>query len=411
VITTTSYAANDSEVFTIIDKSSDNQSLTLIGNLKHDHLAFYEALQPGKVYNIAAGVGLLSRNVKVIGAEYGKQNSDLYGFRILASDYSTYNSDGVLLYYKGFTRLSDVEFVHPGQFSRESGDDAKYGILLSNLGSYNSSRPTHVTNCAFHHGYSAAIGIFSSSGIPIENNVIYYTIDYALFIQGDSNIIRGNLVTTNFWASTFITWEAQFDLDYWGAIDVHLADSVVLENNLVAGAERIGIYFKGGLCDGDSLGPDLVHSIKNNTVYSAFGGVVMLPSFYLYQLDCVSISGFTVFKSVHYGIYYQNNQSLVVDSNILIDNQVGLLGIVLQPSSLFHEIGNKTITVSNTMIVGNSPFLNCTTDLKPNDLNFQLAKTIKAIGAGTTSTGKIGIVWPNFLNAPNGAPFKPWFAL
>lgn len=385
--------------------------MTLSSNLSFDHLAFFEALEPGKVYNIAAGVGLLSRNVKVIGSAYPNQNADLYGFRILASDYSAFDSDGILMYYKGFTRLSNVEFNHPGQFSRESGDDSKYGILLSDLGAYNSSRPSYITNCAFHHGFSAAIGIFTSSSIPIVNNVIYYTIDYGLFIQGDSNIIKGNLVTTNFWASTFIVEEAAFDLDYWGAIDVHLANSVVLEDNFVAGAERIGIYFNGGLCDGDSLGPGINHSIKNNTVYSAFGGVVILPITCMYQVDCVTISDFTIFKSVDYGIYYQNNQSLVIDSNILVDNQVGIFGMVLQPPSVSHVFGNKTYSISNTIVVGNSPFLNCSTDLKPVGVNAQYATLIQAIGSGVNSTGKIGIVWPNFLSSQNGAPTKPWFVI
>lgn len=407
MITTTSYVANESEVLTIINKTSDNLTLTLSSNLAYHHLAFSEEIELGKNYTIAAGVGLLSRNVKVIGSEYSNQNTDLYGFRILVSDYSASNSDGVLLYYKGFTRLSDVEFNHPGQYSGD--DDSKYGILLSDLGTFDYSRPSYVTNCAFHNGFSAAIGIFSSSRIPIENNVIYYTIDYGLFIQGDSNIIRGNLVTTNFWASTFVTWEAAFDLDYWGAIDVHLADSVVLEDNFVAGAERIGIFFKGGLCDGESLESGLVHSIKNNTVYSAFGGVVIWPTYSFNQLDCVTISNFTVFKSVDYAIYYQNIQSIVIDSNILVDNQVGILGFVLQPPSVYHVFGNKTFNITNTIIVGNSPFLNCTTDLKPTGVNAKYATTIKAIGAGPNALGKIGIVWPNFMSSSNDVPFNSWF--
>ena len=82
-------------------------------------------------------------------------------------------SDGTLIYYKGYARLSNVEFVHPGQFFRGTEDDSRYGIVVSNLGAYNYSRPTYVRSCSFHHGYSAAIGILSSSSIPIENNVIY----------------------------------------------------------------------------------------------------------------------------------------------------------------------------------------------------------------------------------------------
>ena len=37
-------------------------------------------------------------------------------------------------------------------------------------------------------------GIFGSASIPIENNVVYNTYNYGLNIQGNSNIIRKNLV-------------------------------------------------------------------------------------------------------------------------------------------------------------------------------------------------------------------------
>lgn len=188
MITTTSYSANESEVFVITDKSADNKTLTLNTSLVYDHLAFGEKLDSrGSItsYQIAAGVGLLSRNIKVIGSEYANQSTDLYGFRTIVSDFWAEDLENeVVLYYKGFARISDAEFVHPGQFSRNSADDAKYGILFSDLLAYNTIRPSYVRNSAFHHGYGVHLGIFGSSGIPIENNVMYYAIDMALDIQG-----------------------------------------------------------------------------------------------------------------------------------------------------------------------------------------------------------------------------------
>jgi parallel beta-helix repeat protein len=85
-----------------------------------------------------------------------------------------------------------------------------------------------------------AISITGSYGIPIENNVVHKTLDMGLFIAGHSNIIRNNLITLNYWPCTFVTEDAPYSIDYFGAIDVRLADSVVLENNYVAGSERIG---------------------------------------------------------------------------------------------------------------------------------------------------------------------------
>ena len=397
VITTTSFRPLQTEVFTISAVSADRKMLTLNSTLIYDHLAFNETTASGKSYKIAAGVGLLSRNVKVIGTSYPNQEADLFGFRIIVSDYSFTNSDGLDVYYKGFARLTDVEFDHPGQFSRAAQDDSLYGILISNLGEYDYKRPTYIRNCAFHDAYSAAIGILDTATIPVENNVIYRTIEFGIRLTGHSNIIRNNLVALNRWASSFLPWEAPFDFFYWGAISFYEADSIVLEGNFIAGAERMGVFYKGDVCPGDSLGPGKNHSIKDNTIYGTLGGVAMLPAYYFENLTCIKISGFTIFKSSHYGIYYQSYASLIVDSNVLIDNQINVFSMVIAPPGLSHLTSNKTILVQNSLIVGRSLKYDCDKDIKPDDLNFQYATTITAYGAGNDVQGKIGIIWANFL--------------
>ncbi|CAF0710276.1 unnamed protein product [Brachionus calyciflorus] len=404
VITTTSYIINQTEVFTIASKSPNNKTLTLNSPLQYEHLGFMETLDASTSYRIGAGVGLLSRNVKITGAEYDKQSSDLYGFRIIVSDYSTIGEDGIV-YYKGYARLSNVELNHPGQFSRNSGDDYKYGILFSNLGAYNYSRPSYVNNCAFHHGFSAAVGISDSQSIPITNNVIYYTIDFAIRVTSHSNIIKKNLVTTNYWASSFITWEAKYDKTYWGAIDAHLADSIILEDNFIAGSERVGLFYKGDICDNYTFPYN--HSIKNNIIYSTLSGVTILPDFY-YNVPCLKISGFSIFKSSHWGIYYQAPVTLSIESNILVDNQINIFTQVLGPNILNHEMSNKKIFIKNNLIVGQSVGFNCQTDIKSNDLNFNEASSIRVYTAGPNSKSKVGITWAQFVSGANGASFKPW---
>ncbi len=409
VITTTSFRAVQNEIFIISKKLPDNKTLVLNRNASYEHIVFEESLSNGQSYKIAAAVGLLTRNVKIIGSEYEQQISDLYGFRIIVSDYSYLRSeDGQVVYYKGFARLSNVEMIHPGQFSRYSGDDSKFGILFSNLLEYNTLRPSYVRNCAFHHGFSAAVGIYISARIPIENNVIYQTIGYGLKIGGHSNIIKNNLVTMNYWASSFVPWQAPFDKEYWGAIDVHIADSAVIENNFVAGAERVGIMLRGSPCAGYSLGRNILHSIKNNTVYGALAGAAILPLFVYTEISCLEMSNFIIYKSTHYGIYYQGPASFVSDSNILIDNQINIMAIVYRPSLLTHEYVEKKYLVKNSLIVGQSPSFNCEKDRKPDDLNFQEAFGIRAFGAGVDKNGVVGLVWANFYTGSNGAPLKPW---
>ena len=405
IITTTSFKMTESEIFRIVEISSNMTTIKLNGSLLYDHLVVRDSYSSGISYKIGAAVGLLTRNVKIIGTEYANQDSDLYGFRIIVSDYS----DGVN-YYKGFARIDNVQFIRPGQFSRNSGDDAKYGILFSNLGPNNGSTASYVKYSSFQNGYSVAISITDSSSILIENNVIYKTLDMALFILGHSNIIRNNLIAANYWPCTFVTWQADYTIDYFGAIDVRLADSVVLENNYVAGSERVGIHYRGDVCSGSVFSPSSMnHSIKNNIIVASLAGVAIFPKWSFTNFDCLKISTFTIFKSTHYGIYYQSQQSVNIESNILIDNQINVLSKVIFPSILQHTLSNKYYNLKNSVIVGQSSTFDCVRDVKPNDFNFLKAATINSFGAGLNSKGMIGVTWADFSSGSNAAPYKPWY--
>lgn len=263
--------------------------------------------------------------------------------------------------------------------------------MFSHLGPYNFSRPSYVMSSAFHHGYSCAIGIFSSDGIPIERNVIYRTVTYGLDIEGTNNIIRKNLITMNYWYGTLKPWQASLDRKFFGMINIVETESVILEDNLAAGGERIGIHYRGDLCSGKTLGPGFNHSIKRNTVYGTFAGVVIMPR-YAYSFDCLRIADMTVAKSVHWGIYYQSTASIIVESNTLIDNQVGVFTLVFNPKSTLHEAGSKFISVRNNLFVGQSPSFNCSNDIRPEqDLNAISAGACYAYGGGLLYNSKIAL--------------------
>ena len=119
-ISTTTFIVNHTETFRIAAVSPDHRTLTLNTSLVYTHLVASESFDGGQSYHIAAAVGLLSRNIKIIGTEYAIQSTDLYGFRIIVSDYSyqtTVNNISLYNYYRGYARISNVEFVHGGQFS------------------------------------------------------------------------------------------------------------------------------------------------------------------------------------------------------------------------------------------------------------------------------------------------------
>lgn len=189
IITTTHFNFNQTDRVKIANISNKNCTLYFNQKLQYDHISFIENFNSSSQYEIAAAVGLLTRNVKIRAAE----NEPLNGFRILVTDYSVL-IDGKPTFYKGYARISNVQMIHPGQFNLNAGDDSTYGVLFSNLGSYNTSRPSYVRSSSFHDGYNVAIGIFGSSSIPIENNVIYNMVTSGLNIQSNSNIIRRNLI-------------------------------------------------------------------------------------------------------------------------------------------------------------------------------------------------------------------------
>ncbi len=167
-----------------------------------------------------------------------------------------------------------------GQFSTYGGDDFAYGILFSDLGSYDSIRHTYLKNSAFHIGFSAAIGILNSASIPVTDNVIHYTIDYTIWVEGNSNIIRNNFVALNIWNGTLTSF-APFNTKYFCAKDISAADSAVVENNLISGSQRFGFHFRGSPCAGLSLKSSYNHSITGNSVYSSLVGVAILIKIHL----------------------------------------------------------------------------------------------------------------------------------
>lgn len=174
-------------------------------------------------------------DVKISAKEYDTQAADLYGFRIIVSDYTTIVNE-FLAYYKGFARINNCEFVRPGQYDRAAGEDSKYGILLNNLGTYNESRPTYIRSSSFHHGYGTAVGVFDSVGMIVENNVIHRTIEYAIRITGAETVIRNNLMSVTHWGSTMLPDNAPYDVvGYFGAIDTVFAKSAIIEGNMIAG--------------------------------------------------------------------------------------------------------------------------------------------------------------------------------
>ena len=82
----------------------------------------------------------------------------------------------VLISPSGYARLSNVEFLHSGQEGFVSSFDARYSVTFFDIGKISITRPSYVTKCAFHNGFSPSFGVVGTHDLELVNNVIHHTV-------------------------------------------------------------------------------------------------------------------------------------------------------------------------------------------------------------------------------------------
>ncbi|KAL3885610.1 hypothetical protein ACJMK2_025660 [Sinanodonta woodiana] len=370
LIAPTSYNAWETEKFQITAISST--IITLSGALKYEHLAFSEMLPSGKVIEMRAEVGLLTRNVKIIGKNYSKMDAESFGARIIVSSRS---ENG--LAFTGHARLSNVEFVNTGQGGYFQLDDARFSITYSDTGTVSNIKPSYVKECAFHDGFSPAIGLFGANGMVIENNVIHHTVKHAIWTTSVNTTIKGNLAVLNIWTE-----------NYQAAIEAIEATDLTLVDNAVSASERMCYHVPGTECDSGNNG-----KYVSNIGHSCLIGAGLFPS----DADahsCTRLANFTLWKNHDYGLYYNNYPNTKLTDNVVIENGVNIFSMVVGPSSLEHQYENKFAHVANSLIVGRTSSFSCSN----NDL---------LSSPGIINGGMVGLTWTTFTSGSNNAPVYP----
>lgn len=125
--------------------------------LAYTHLVIQNTLPNGQMINVAAAVGLLTHNVRVINQNSGSSTS---GFRIFAGAYQTsllhiYSNNYYTTCYKGYLRISNTQFIGYGQLDDSYTTDQRSGIYMSALGDYNPNRATFIDSSSFDSGFNA----------------------------------------------------------------------------------------------------------------------------------------------------------------------------------------------------------------------------------------------------------------
>ncbi|KAM7317037.1 hypothetical protein ACRRTK_023339 [Alexandromys fortis] len=360
VITTTSYDLHQTETRRIAKILHGHKILVLNDSLSYTHLAERQQIPgTGQSYTLAADVGILSRNIKIVGEDYPVWSRESFGARVLVGSFT-----GNMMTFKGNARISNVEFYHSGQEGFRDSTDPRYAVTFLNLGQTEDQGLSYVRGCAFHHGFSPAIGVFGTDGLDIDDNIIHFTVGEGIRIWGDANRVRGNLVTLSVWPGTYQNRKDLSSTLWHAAIEVNRGTNTVLQNNVVAGFGRAGYRIDGEPCSSQA---NPMENWFDNEAHGGLYGIYMnedgLPG-------CSLIQGFTVWSCWDYGIYFQlvlqTTESVHIYNVTLVNNGMAVFPMIYMPPSVSHKISSKTVKIKNSLIVGSSPEFNCS-DVLSND--------------------------------------------
>ncbi len=102
---------------------------------------------------------------------------------------------------------------------------------------------------------------------------------------------------------------------------------------------------------------------------------------------------FFIYKSTVWAIYSETQGEQILTNNILVENGFGIYNHVYGPEALKHIATDKTVEINNMLIVGQSDWFNCSTDIKSN--------TVGELEAYTPTGGNVAMAWPSFNSANN----------
>ena len=141
---------------------------------------------------------------------------------------------------------------------------------------------------------------------------------------------------------------------------------------------------------------------ENNVAHSMLIGVYMMPDDGL--PICSHIANFTIHNAFDFGIYAQGESSFQISNVNVLDSNLGLYITVVGPPSVTHEFADKYVAIQDSSFVGHSSVSDCSAYPK----NFNHEASLNGRSFRTTSGGRVGISWGQFISSPNGMPDKPF---
>jgi len=175
-IATSTYSYNQSESRTILQKI-DDKTFKLNSTLEFKHYSAIET-HDGQAVPLKCEVGLLSRNIKIMGAPGSWEST--YGGHLMIHGKQI---DGTV------ARISYAEFTHMGQQAMLG----RYSIHFHLCGNMFKS---FIEGNAVHHSLARVVTIHGTHYIRIKKNVGYWVYGHNYFLEDgieSFNVVEGNL--------------------------------------------------------------------------------------------------------------------------------------------------------------------------------------------------------------------------
>ncbi|KAI8520672.1 Fibrocystin-L [Branchiostoma belcheri] len=384
-------------------RAISDKTITLNASVAFHHLGSTYTLEDESTYTMAAEVGLLTRNVKVIGDDYGKLFKESFGARVMISKFATEEREYIGKCHFSYARITNTEFYRTGQEGWTDFFDARYSVAYMDTGTVDSIRPSYVRKNAFHNGFSVAVGVFGATGIEVDDNVIHHTVGQGINVWGTNNKIRNNLVALNIWTGDYNGRTEENNWKWDAGIEVQNGRGIVLQGNIVAGSEKAGYHIDGEPCTGNTA-----EAWSNNEVHGTLVGVWAFEDGFP---PCVKVRGFYVWKAFDFGIYFQSDCNLEISDNTIADSRLGLFHFVIGPSALTHQVKDNWVHLEDSTFIGKSEGFDCDRDfpqLNPNPKPTYIRLPKMGRGYGSPGGAMVGTQVAMHSQSNNGVPTHPF---
>ena len=398
VISSTTFEANQAEVFTITEVSGAR--VTINGTFSYRHLAG-TSNQGCCSVPIRAEVGLLTRNIRIMNGDPETAQQDSFGCRVLVSNYVAASR----IQYTGTAQLQGVEFKGCGQKDFVEAFDPRYSLAFLSTGP--ATNVSYVKQCSFHDGYNIGIGVFATNGLVLSDNVLHRTLGTSISVTGSDHLLMHNLAVVAIFPGTYDSIPEPLNPDWTANYEIVDTTNLVMIDNSAAGGARAGYHTDGENC----ISKPFTAKWKGNIAHSTLHGVHLE-----YRdghtsgssIGCSAFNDFTVYSCYHYGIFAYGRAGVIISNAKLVNNFVGVFVIVIEPAALSHVKGEKDIMIVDSHVVAafDEQDANCTEySRKPEIANHPRSHS----GIQSPQNGHVGIITPSFNSAQGHFPKSPWF--